>query len=230
MHRRYAIYYAPATDSTLWQRACQWIGRDAACDTPVPVPDTLRPVGGGLETLTTSPRRYGFHATLKAPMHLAPDQSENALIEGLDAFAAHSAPVSAGPMAPQLLGGFLALMPVEQGQELTGFAGRCVTEFDRFRAPLRDEDWQKRLNGGLTRRQTELVGQYGYPYVLEEFRMHMTLTNRMSEPVQQPVRTAAEEWFADALKQPLTIDRLALYVEDEPGTPFVRMRDFVLRG
>lgn len=230
MHRRYAIYYAPATDSALWQRASQWIGRDAACDTPVTIPEPIRTAGGGLDALTTGPRRYGFHATLKAPMHLSPGQSEDALIDSLEAFAARTAPVSAGPMTPGLLGGFLALTPRVQDQGLTAFAAACVAEFEVFRAPLRDTDWQKRLNAGLTPRQVELLGQYGYPYVMEEFRLHMTLTNRLPDALQDPVRAAAADWFAPALAEPVTIDRLALFVEDEPGTPFTRMRDFVLRG
>ena len=53
MTRRFAIYYAPARDAALTLRAEAWLAR----------PD--------LQAETVSARRYGFHATLKAPMEIA---------------------------------------------------------------------------------------------------------------------------------------------------------------
>src|SRR5262249_54746601 len=52
----------------------------------------------------------------------------------------------------------------------------CVTAFDNFRSPVTPEERRRRLGAGLTNRQIENLDRWGYPYVLEDFRFHMTLT------------------------------------------------------
>lgn len=230
MPHRYAIYYAPPVEDALWLRACQWTGRDPATDAELPIPEPLRDLGGGLKALTASARRYGFHATLKAPMRLAEGCTETDLRAALGAFAAACPPVPAGPMAPRLLDGFLALMPVEQPEALTEFAAACVSEFEPLRAPLGEAELARRHAADLSDRQSELLDAYGYPYVMEEFRMHMTLTDRLPEAVRTELVAAAAKWFRAVLSAPVTIDRIVLYAEPAPGACFVRTGDFPLLG
>ena len=60
---RVAVYYAPEADDPLWRAGCEWLGRDPERGTAL-----AQPVVAGLHENTEDPRRYGFHATLKAPM------------------------------------------------------------------------------------------------------------------------------------------------------------------
>lgn len=211
MTARYAIYFAPARDSLLWQRAQDWLTQ----------PD--------LEPLTVSARRYGFHATIKAPMTLALDLAE--LDAALEAFADEHAPVVLDGIAPRLLDGFLALTTVPQLEALTDFAAVAVDAFEPFRAPLSESELARRLTAPLTPRQVELVHQFGYPYVLEQFLFHMTLTDRLAEDLRAPMVERATHWFRDALATPIVLDRLVVFAEPQPGAAFERLdSDYLLRG
>jgi hypothetical protein len=211
MTARYAIYFAPARDSLLWERAQDWLTQ----------PD--------LEPLTVSARKYGFHATLKAPMTLALDYAE--LDAALAAFVDEHNAVTLNGLAPRLIDGFLALTTEPQPDRLTNFAAEIVEAFEPFREPPTDGERARRLKAPLTPRQVELVDQYGYPYVLEQFLFHMTLTDRLLAETREPMRERAVDWFADVLAEPVRLDRLVVFAEPEPGAAFERQDpDYVLRG
>jgi hypothetical protein len=106
-----------------------------------------------------------------------------------------------------------------------------VEAFEPFREPLGESERARRLKAPLTPRQIELVDQYGYPYVLEQFLFHMTLTDRLAEELREPLRARAADWFAEALAAPVVLDRLVVFAEPEPGAAFERLDpDYVLRG
>jgi putative phosphonate metabolism protein len=226
MSERYAIFYAPPTTSPLWLRAAQWLGRDAAggiLSADIPGIDPARRLA-----LTESARRYGFHATMKAPMVLPEHQTVSELDANLTQFGLTHWPVSIGTVAPRLLGDFLALMPVEQPDELTDLAAEVVKTFEPFRAPLDAADRNRRLNAELTERQVRLVERYGYPYVLEQFLFHMTLTDRLVNDDRDAVIAAATQWFAPVLDKPVIVDRLTLFHEPQRGAVFNRLGDYPL--
>lgn len=230
MTERYAIYFAPAEQSLLWHRASTWIGRDSINGEVLPQPE----IGGisrqRLEDVTESARRYGFHATLRSPFRLSETCNRNQLIDSLARYAKGTAPVDLGTAEIRSLSGFLAIMPVQQSEVLTDFASDCVAYFERCRAPLTEAERARRLGAGLTERQVELVDLFGYPYVMEEFRFHMTLTDRLDDADRAIIQPAADAYFAEALAAPLVVDRVVLYHEPEPGAPFFRLEDFVLAG
>lgn len=227
MPERFAIYYAPPTSSGLWQRAARWLGRDAATGN-VPNDGIAGIASETLTAITPSATRYGFHATLKAPFALAPGKTREELETELQAFSLRHGRVSLGPLELRLLDGFLALTAVVQSPELTEFAGKVVAQFDTFRAPMSADERQRRLKSDLTAYQIGLMDHYGYPYVMDQFLFHMTLTDRMDVRMQETVVAAAAEWFAPALETPMVLDRLSLYYEPEAGGPFLRRTDFPL--
>jgi hypothetical protein len=212
MTQRFALYFAPARDSALDRAAETWLAQPE------------------LQPLTVSARRYGFHATLKAPFALAAGIDRAALEQAAVEFAARHAPVSLGRLAPTLIDGFLALTTTPQPQALTDFAATIVTAFEPCRAPLEAAERARRLKAPLSERQIELVDLYGYPYVLEEFLFHMTLTDRLAQEQREPLRARAAGWFAEALAAPILLDRLVLFHEAEPGAAFERLDDFALQG
>ena len=212
MSERFAIYFAPARDSALGEAAEVWLAQ----------PD--------LQAISVSARRYGFHATMKAPMGLVDGMDRTALEMALTEFASAHAPVLLGRLAPTPLGGFLALIAVPQPQAIIDFAATVVTAFERFRAPLSTEELARRLKAPLTPRQIELTHAYGYPYVLEQFLFHMTLTDRLEPAASAMMRERAVAWFGAALSQPILLDRLVLFHEAEAGAPFRRLDDHILTG
>ena len=95
-HTRYALYLAPPQDSDLWSFGCRVIGRDAWTGQAVDgfAPDGLEPEAW--RKLTSEPRRYGFHATLKAPFRLRADLDLFDLMDAVAGFARTQRPFDAG--------------------------------------------------------------------------------------------------------------------------------------
>ncbi len=230
MPHRFAVYYAPAVTDLLWERAAIWLGRDAATglahDGAVAGIDRTR-----LLNLTQSAARYGFHATLKPPMALAPGYADEDLREALKQTASQLAPVPLGRLVIADIDGFLALVPDRaDNPQLQDFAASMVETFEPFRAPLSPRDRAARAAHGLTPRQEELLDAYGYPHVFDEFRFHMTLTDRLSDEDRPAMLQAAHTWFGPVLDAEVTLDRLALFHEGENKMPFTRIADFALEG
>lgn len=226
MTERFAIYFAPAATSNLWERAATWLGRDASDGDlfggPVAGIDRDR-----LLNLTQSANRYGFHATIKAPMALADGLSEAELRAALTEFTAGHEPVELGRLRLASIQGFLALL-VDENEALQDFAAHVVEDFEPFRAPMNVKDRAARAARGLSERQIELLDAYGYPYVFEEFQFHMTLTDRLSDGDADDIAAAAATWFGPVLDEPVVLDRLALFHEPDAGKPFRRIADFKL--
>tara|TARA_R110002124_G_scaffold1797_17_gene11592 strand:+ start:54112 stop:54702 length:591 start_codon:yes stop_codon:yes gene_type:complete len=180
-----------------------------------------------LLNVTQSANRYGFHATLKPPMALVEGAGEADLRAALTAFAGEHDPLVLGKPRLATLDGFVALL-VDDNDALQDFAAHVVERFDIFRAPMSAKDRAARASRNLTPRQIELLDGYGYPYVFDQFRFHMTLSDRLSEADAGEISRAAATWFAPVLDEPMVLDRLSLYHEPDAGQPFRRIADFKL--
>lgn len=228
MAERYAIYYAPAATSALWERASAWLGRDAKTGD-----DIEGPVAGlertRLLNFTASPARYGFHATLRAPFHLRPGVDETELVACIAALAGRLAPVRLNGLAIGSIDGFLALI-CEDSRELEHLAQQIVEHTEVMRAPLSERERARRVQSGLNERQIQLLDLFGYPYVAEQFRFHMTLTERIVSEASGEIARAAETWLAPVLSDAAILDRLVLFVEPDPERDFRRLDDFPLSG
>src|SRR6266436_2078374 len=73
---RYAIYFVPAPDTALYRFGAGALGYDCFTGADMATLDTLPVDAGAWRELTREPRRYGFHATLKAPFRLAEGRTE----------------------------------------------------------------------------------------------------------------------------------------------------------
>jgi len=215
MHQRHAIYYAPPAGSALARLGAAWLGRDAESGAILP-----QPVAGGLalEALTAAPRRYGLHGTLKPPMRLAQGCGPEDLAAALRSLAARLAPVDLGPLRLARIEGFLALVPDPQPAALEHLAAEVVAGLDHLRAPPDEGELARRRAAGLGPRQEALLARWGYPHVMEEFRFHVTLTERLAEEAAGPVTRAAAAHFAEALAEPQRLGDLAVFGEDAGGT------------
>lgn len=224
---RYALYYAPDQNSPWWAAGCRWLGRDPQTgqDLQQPLVDGIPPLV--LQQLSSDARRYGFHATLKAPFRLAEGFQEQHLLHTLAAFCAAQTRITVAAPAVLPMGDFLALRTGEEARDINALAMRCVSYFDFLRAPPGDAELSKRRSNQLTQRQEQLLQRWGYPYTEEEYRFHLTLTDRLSgvDPdIAYSLRKAAEAFFD--LDAPLLINGIALFKEEAPGAPFALLRRF----
>ncbi len=217
MAARFAVYYAAPAGSDLEAFGRRWLGSDPA----------LRPAVAGIassrvEALVSVPRRYGFHATLKAPFRLAEGFTPDDLRHALAAFAGSRTPVLAPPLTPATIGRFVALVPADPAPELDRLAADCVAGFDRFRAPPTAEERARRCRQGLSPRQAALLDRWGYPYVFEEFRFHLTLTDAIPDDRERAeVVEALRRIVAPLCRRPLAVRDVCLFVQPAPEGAFV---------
>jgi putative phosphonate metabolism protein len=212
--KRYAVYFAPRPGAFA-DRAAAWLGRDAVTGmalTPPDLPGIPAPAG-----ITVEPRRYGFHGTIRAPFRLAGGVDAKAVEAGIAALAARLAPVQCAGLRLENLHGFLALTPEGCDAALLELAAAVVEGTDAFRAPLTAAEIARRRPESLTTRQRALLARWGYPYVMEEFRFHLTLTDRLPEAEAATVAAALRGHFAPVLPTPFLIQDLCLFGEDEAG-------------
>ncbi|MDP2734345.1 MAG: DUF1045 domain-containing protein [Hoeflea sp.] len=217
---RYAIYFAPDPASQLAELAASWIGRDAATGRPVQQPDFDCMGADELAGITGPARRYGFHGTLKAPFRLAEDKCESDLIEAMAAFCAGRPRFALEGLKIGSIDGFVALLPEGDVSELSEFAGDVVSAFDACRAELTEAEIERRNPEQLSLAELRNLMRWGYPYVFDCFRFHMTLTSRVPDKDRDRVLRAAREHFAPATEQQFMIDALTLFIEPEHGAPF----------
>jgi putative phosphonate metabolism protein len=219
---RAALYYAPSPDHPLSRCAARWLGRDAwsGADLARGACDGFDP--DALDTLTAEPRRYGFHATLKPPFRLAEGCSLDGLRSSLASFGGDRRAVVIPELALERIGAFFALTPGGgDPADLQALAADAVRAFDAFRAPPTAEEIARRRPERLTPGQRENLAAWGYPYVFDEFRFHMTLTGPVPEAQCAAMDAVLRARFADFIGRPLVVDRLCLFVEPVSPGDFV---------
>lgn len=228
---RVAVYFAPPTDSPWWRFGSTWLGRDAATDALLAQPAIAGVAGDELAALTATARRYGFHATLKAPFALAPGVPLETLAHLLDCLARRLPALPLGTLQPARLAGFVALRPAgADPAPIEHLAHECITSLDHLRAAWDPAEFERRATG-LDARGRELLQRWGYAHVFERFRFHLTLSapvdDARAQRLIEAVRPAVEQLNGS---HPPQLDRLCLFVEPAPGAPLRRMADFPLVG
>lgn len=230
MTTRYAIYWAPQAGSALAELGEAWLGRSTEAATVAARPAVAGFSATALDAITAEPRRYGLHATLKPPFRLAAGWRAEGLAKALAGFAHGLAPASAPPLRLKRIGGFLALVPGGPAPLLQSLAAACVAHFDGFRAPPEAQEIARRERAGLTAAQRENLRRWGYPYVMAEFRFHVTLTGPLEPETAARLEPPLAALFAPAMAAGLDIHELALFREPAPGAPFELVQRAAMAG
>ena len=132
---------------------------------------------------TAAARRYGFHATLKAPFLLAAERNRSIARRRPRRIRRPRRTRSCIPrLAIGQIDGSSRWCPAAPLPALNRLADDVVKAFDRFRAPLSEAEIERRNPDALSAEEFRNLCQWGYPYVFDAFRFHMTLTGRVGEP------------------------------------------------
>ncbi|KIC48181.1 DUF1045 domain-containing protein [Tateyamaria sp. ANG-S1] len=226
MFKRYAVYYTPEPGTPLADFGAAWLGWDSANGRACQQPDIA---GLDVAALTDTPRKYGFHGTIKPPFRLADGHTAEGLQEALAAFCTRSAPVTLEGLQLTRLGRFLALVPQGDASSLAQLAARAVQELDPFRAPLTEADLTKRRAARLTPAQDAHLVRWGYPYVLDQFRFHLTLSGKLDTPTIERAEAALALMPSQLDLAPYRLTGLTLLGEDDAGM-FHQIHRYALTG
>ena len=219
---RYAIYFSPSAKHPLSEAAALWLGRDLYESRILPQPHAL-------SALTDEPRRYGFHATMKAPFRLFGEKSKPELLSAFSAFCNSMRAVEIPDLTLSRIGPFFALVPGEEAHDVNVLAAKVVRAFEPFRAPLTDIEIERRRPEKLSQEQRELLDEWGYPYVFGEFRFHMTLTGPVPDAVSEDIEAELKRRFAPFLGKSLVLDCLSIFTETASGQPFSILKQLPLK-
>lgn len=231
MTQRYAIYFTPDRSSELARFANAWINDEPGASVfgdQVPWSGLIDP--DYRRSVTSAPRTYGFHATLKPPFFLAQGKELADLETAVAEFAAARPRILLPNLQLDILGDFLALRLPGPVEDLDRLAADAVRTLDAFRRPASEEELALRRGVGLTERQEALLVEWGYPYVMEEFRFHMTLSTRLDETGQSRLLSILKPIVAPLIEKPITIEAISLVEQPEPGARFIERGRFPLLG
>lgn len=228
---RVAIYFVPSAESPLAQAAEQWLGRDNFGNRVVRSSEIFAGLSSEtVEELTKTPRHYGFHATIKPPFHLAEGVSVTMITNRLARFCADRTPFLLPPLRLDWMAGFFCLRPVRLCQPLDALAAEAVQQFDDLRRSPTGTEIERRRQQGLSERQEKMLLRWGYPYVMEEFRCHFTLTGRVTDcSEKERVAAALTTLFSPDVLGESLFTHLSLSLEEEGGG-FVTARTFPFAG
>ncbi|SAL03875.1 DUF1045 domain-containing protein [Caballeronia ptereochthonis] len=208
---RVALYYAPPASSAWWREGCEWLGRDPedGLETATPAHD-----------VTHAPRRYGWHATIIPPFHMAPGVELAHVLACARAWASSVSRFEM-PVKATELGRFVALRPAQASDDdtLRTLAAHALQTFAALRARPSRESIEQRIGGGMSERQIALLREWGYPYVFDEYRFHMTLSDSLDDRNARASIVSAWTRRIEALG-PLPVHGAALFIEPGPGAPF----------
>ncbi|MFN4154306.1 MAG: DUF1045 domain-containing protein [Paracoccaceae bacterium] len=225
--KRFAVYFAPRP-GVFADATAALLGWDNLSGQPVPQPD-LPGLPAPLADLTTDPRKYGFHGTIRAPFRPAESLTADDVTEAVRTLSHQFAPVTCDGLRVKNLQGFLALTPEGDISALTALAAEVVRATNPLRAPLNVGERAKRRPESLTPRQLELLDTWGYPHVMEELQFHLTLTNRLGDDQVGPTARILSAHLAPVLRRPFIIEDLCLFGEDTTGR-FHLLHRFPLSG
>lgn len=207
---RYAIYFTPPIDDALTQCGADWLGRDAFRNLDIET-------ASHRAELVTTPARYGFHATLKAPFHLAPEAKIADLHAAFVSYCRETAAIELPELSVIYTGNSFVLGLNTQSDALNTLAFDVVRRFDPWRAELNATDIARRKPDQLSERQREHLQRWGYPHVMDDFRFHMTLTGPVTPDKKEATEQRIREHFSAHIGKPLLMFGLGLFVEPARG-------------
>ncbi|MAZ02204.1 MAG: hypothetical protein CMN56_03620 [Sneathiella sp.] len=227
--KRYAIYFAPERASPLARLGNHWLGVDPETGEVLDRPRIDGISSQEITNVTKAPSRYGFHGTLKPPFILRNNRTLRELDIDIQELAEEVAPFDIPKMTVRSLRDFLVIVPASPVEALNTLADRCVQELHDYRKPASDEEIARRRNN-LTALQESLLMRWGYPFVMEEFRFHLTLTGRLRAAECATLERKLTGYLAAALKEPVPVRDICLFGDPGDARSFRLLKRYPLRG
>ena len=117
----------------------------------------------------------------------------------------------------------------QQPAELVALESSVVTRLDEFRAPLTPQEYDRRRPEALPAQARKHLDHWGYPFVLDLFSYHLTLSDGMDARAAGAVLDLLSPRLSPLIAAPMRVNAAALVGEDEAGF-FHLIEEFPLRG
>ena len=179
-YKRYAIYYAPIENPELDLFGKCWLGWDPYKGEETTKSDLSKlPSFKKFSSLVLTPKQYGFHGTIKAPFKLKNEYTYNDLENKVREISKQIHSFYFDQLIIKKLGNFIGLIPTNN-LKVNAVSNKFVEELDYLRDELSENEIKKRKPHKLTSNQKQMLFKWGYPYVFDEFKFHLTLTSKLN--------------------------------------------------
>ena len=113
---------------------------------------------------------------------------------------------------------------------MQNLASNLVENLDHFRAPLHQKEIDKRRMSTLTSSEDENLLNWGYPYVFNDFRFHITLTEKIQYGSdRESMVRAASSHFSEDLDRATKVNSISLFVQESSEADFLQIQQFALQ-
>lgn len=213
LFNRYGIYMIPEAENFA-ELGAAWLGWDVQKGCTVPYPQEA---DAALREATKVPRKYGFHGTIKPPFHLVEGATYDSLLSQAQTLCASLAPVDIEALSVRKSEFVLVLAPEGDLDQLANLAATVLQKLDHFRASTRASELVQHRKFTLTPLQETNLKNWGHPYVLDDFKFHITLSGHMPPKDLDQLEALANAHFAQHLERPLPVTSLTLVGEAGDG-------------
>ena len=222
---RYAIYFVPEPKTSLALLGSDLLGRDSETGSPISHANLADFSQQRLHDLTVDARRYGLHATLKAPFFLKKGKTEYDLLLSTKRFVRGRQAITLPRLELARIGSFFALVPpgespeeLETVRRINALAADAVEFFDHLRAAPSEPELARREPQKLTERQRVLLAEWGYPYVFDEYRFHITLTDKLYDSEEaRRMEECLRVYFASVCNEETAVSSICVCRQIIPG-------------
>ncbi len=178
-YKRYAIYYAPIENPELDLFGKCWLGWDPYKGEETTKSDLSKlPSFKKFSGLVLTPKQYGFHGTIKAPFRLKNKYTYSDLENKVREISKQIQSFHLDKLVIKKLGNFIALTP-SKNLKVNDVSNKFVEGLDFLRDDLSEDEIKKRHPHKLSFNQKKMLFKWGYPYVFNEFKFHLTLTGKL---------------------------------------------------
>jgi alpha-D-ribose 1-methylphosphonate 5-triphosphate synthase subunit PhnG len=216
---RYAVYYVPDQDSDLYRLGSSLLGYSLREGKELPM--AALPGAGAPGEYSKKASVYGFHSTVIAPFRT--QRGKEGIASAIALALSKHAPFRLAPLRLRLLNGFPALCAEGPMDGFQALEKSLLEALYPLFLPPDPESLGRR--GELNPKQLGYFWKWGYPFVLDEHRFHMTLGDPNSS---DGYIGALKNYFPASSTDALVFGKVTLCAQESPGSRFISLGDFPL--
>ena len=223
-YKRVAIYFLPKKNSSLENFGKNLLGRDINKKKKISLTRRQKYfINRGftyfdeLKDYCEEPAKYGFHATLKAPFRLKRNVKTKNFYDVISHIAAQHSRFKIKGLKIVYSKKFTLITSRKPNKLLINLENDLVKHLDTFRAELNKTDIKKRIPDSLTIKQNKYLKEWGYPFVFDQFKFHMTLMNQNNNKLSNKQKLELEKLIYKISNNVIEFNEISLLGENKNG-------------